>query len=369
MKLGTREIALLMLVAMVVSACAAPSVPTQVQPTSAPPEAATSAPASPVPPTAAPAVEYNFLLMGALVHPFYGPMPQGIEDAAAKYGVSPVPEFTMPQQFDIVEQFSIIDSHVAKGMNGLAFQPDDPAAANAKISDLQALGISVINIGGCPNQPSPSPLCLTTDTEQVAYEMTMHMCDLLGGEGNIVHFTGQPEDTNTANSINGVHRALTDPKCTGITDLVDVTGNDAGPDASQTLVTSTLAAYSGQIDGIVSNSGIATDVIANQFRKDDNKEIKYIGLNNFEVILKAIADGYATGTMAQNPYGQAYLGTYTLKLMRDGCTYNGPFIVNTGALYITKDNLDRQAEDLAKITQDLASTWKDQYFTCPPGVD
>ena len=64
------------------------------------------------------AAEYKFLLMGALVHPYYGPMPSGIAAAAKEYGISPVPEFTMPQKFDVVEQNAIIDTYVAKGFNG-----------------------------------------------------------------------------------------------------------------------------------------------------------------------------------------------------------------------------------------------------------
>ena len=86
---------------------------------------------------AAQAVDYKFLLMGALVHPYYGPMPQGIADSAKAYGIAPVPEFTMPQKFDVVEQNAIIDSYVAKGFNGFAFQPDDPVASNQKMQELK----------------------------------------------------------------------------------------------------------------------------------------------------------------------------------------------------------------------------------------
>src|SRR5271168_4184710 len=91
--------------------------------------------------------EYKFLLMGALVHPYYGPMPSGIAAAAKAYGIAPTPEFTMPQKFDVVEQNSIIDSYVAKGFNGFAFQPDDPVASNQKIQELTDLKIPVLSIG------------------------------------------------------------------------------------------------------------------------------------------------------------------------------------------------------------------------------
>ena len=312
---------------------------------------------------AAQAADYKFLLMGALVHPYYGPMPAGIAAAAKAYGIAPVPEFTMPQKFDVVEQNAIIDSYVAKGYNGFAFQPDDPVASNQKIQELKDAGIPVLSIAGCPSQPSPSLFCLTTDTADLAYQGARHLMEAMGGKGNIVHFTGQPEDTNTKNSIDGVAKAA--KEFPGIKILQDVVGMDAGPDAAQNGVSNVLAAHKGEIGGIISTSGVATDVIANEFRKANETSIKYVGLNNFPVILDAIKDGFATGTMAQNPYGQAFLATYSLKLLTDGCKYKGKdFYINTGLLYITKDSLATQADDLAKVTSDLAKDWKQKYFDC-----
>lgn len=310
------------------------------------------------------AAEYKFLLMGALVHPYYGPMPQGIADAAAAYGIAPVPEFTMPQKFDVVEQNAIIDSYVAKGFNGFAFQPDDPVASNQKMQELKDMGIPSLSIAGCPSQPSPSLFCLTTDTKDLAYQGAKHLFESLGGNGNVIHFTGQPEDTNTKNSIDGVAQAAAE--FPGIKVLQDVVGMDAGPDAAQNGVSSTLAANKGNVQGLISTSGIATDVIANEFRKANETGIKYVGLNNFPVILDAIKDGFATGTMAQNPYGQAYLASYSLKLLADGCTYKGSdFYIDTGLLFINKDNLATQAQDLAAVTSGLAKDWKEKHFACP----
>jgi ribose transport system substrate-binding protein len=310
------------------------------------------------------AADYKFLLMGALVHPVYAPMPVGIADAAKAYGISPTPVFTMPQKFDVVEQNAIIDSYVAKGFNGFAFQPNDPVASNQKIQELTDLGIPVLSIGGCPVQPTHSLFCLTTDTKDLAYQGAKHLMEAMGGKGNIVHFTGQPEDTNTKNSIDGVADAARE--FPGIKVLQDVVGMDAGPEAAQTGVSNVLAARKGEIDGILATSGIATDVIANEFRKSNETRIKYVGLNNFAVILDAIKDGFATGTMAQNPYGMAYLATYSLKLVTDGCKYTGKqFYINTGLLYITKQNLATQADDMSKVTSDLAKDWKQKLFTCP----
>ena len=92
----------------------------------------------------------------------------------------------------------------------------------------------------------------------------------------------------------------------------------------------------------------------------------HVGSLRGPVILDAIKDGFATGTMAQNPYGQAFLATYSLKLLADGCTYKGTdFYIDTGLLFINKDNLATQADELSAVTKGLAGTWKDTYFACP----
>ena len=218
-------------------------------------------------PQAAGAAEYKFLLMGALVHPVYAPMPGAIEDAARKYDISPVPVFTMPQKFDVVEQNAIIDSHVAQGFNGFAFQPDDPVASNQKMQELKDIGIPSLSIGGCPVEPSPSLFCLATDTEELAYQGAKNLIAAMDGKGNIVHFTGQPEDTNTTNSINGVARAVAEHP--------DILRHGYAP-------TATLNVLAAQSRFASSPSGIA--MMSSWLRKNGDRASRPIGLNNFAVI-------------------------------------------------------------------------------------
>ena len=168
----------------------------------------------------------------------------------------------------------------------------------------------------------------------------------MGGKGNVVHFTGQPEDTNTKNSHR--RRGRSGQGIPGIKILQDVVGMDAGPDAAQNGVSGTLAAKKGA-DGRhhldVRDRHRRHRERIPQGQRDFDQVCRS---EQFPVILDAIKDGFATGTMAQNPYGQAYLASYSLKLLADGCTYKGSdFYINTGLLFINKDNLATQAKQLA----------------------
>lgn len=331
---------------------------------SAPPSATDAAPSESVaPPASSETPGYTFLLMGALVHPFYGPMPDGIRDAAEAFAISPEPTFVMPQQFDPAEQNSIIDSYVAQGLNGLALQPADPVAINQKLDELKGLGIPSVGIAGCPAEPTPAVVCLGALNEESGYNAAAALIEALGGEGEIIHFTGQPEDVNTGLGIQGVERAVAEHP--GITLIKNVTGMDAGPAAAEAGVTAEMAAHGDTVDGIIATSGVATDVIANYLRRTNNQQVKYVGLNQFEVILQAIRDGYAIGTLAHNPYGMAFLAVQTLRLLNDGCTYTGEdYLVNTGDFYIDLSNIDTWQQEMNDFTKQASESWPDS-FTCP----
>ena len=76
-------------------------------------------------------------------------------------------------------------------------------------------------------------------------------------------------------------------------------------------------------------------------------------------MLDAIKDGFVSGTMAQNPYGQGYVGAYVLDLLASGaCTVkaDAPWVktpqtarfINSGTLVINTANLTSYKDDLKK---------------------
>ena len=77
-------------------------------------------------------------------------------------------------------------------------------------------------------------------------------------------------------------------------------------------------------------------------------------------MLDGIRDGFVAGTMAQNPYGQAYIGAYALDLLAGGCTVkaDAPWIktpqtahfIDSGTLLISSKNIDSYKDDLKALT-------------------
>ena len=103
------KILLLMAVAsMLFSACApaAPTTAPAAAPTTAPAAAPTTAPAAApttapaAAPTTAPAAKtFKIAFVGALVHPYYNPIPGALKDAERDFNTGPI-EWQMPQKFD-----------------------------------------------------------------------------------------------------------------------------------------------------------------------------------------------------------------------------------------------------------------------------
>ncbi len=309
---------------------------------------------------------YKFAVIGALVHPFYGPMPGALAAAAKAYGISPVPVFTTPETVDQVAQNAIVNGYVAQGYTGIAMQVDDPVAGNVTIARVVARGIPVVAIGGCPNLPSKASFCLATANSVLGFNAGVDMAKALGGKGNVALLLGEVADVNTEIYENAVKQALKSYPGIHLTHIV--TGLDVAQDA-QTGVASLLACCASQIDGIISLSGDSTPVLATKFTQLKETRIKAIGLNTFPATtLQAVKQGYLYGTMAQNPYGQAYLAAFSLKLLVDGCKWTGPSFVNAGTFLVTQSTVATAASQLAAITTTMASTWKQKYFSCPAGV-
>jgi ribose transport system substrate-binding protein len=126
---------------------------------------------------------------------------------------------------------------------------------------------------------------------------------------------------------------------------------------------------------MIATGYISSVVAAKSLRTLGDKRIKFIGIDDDPIVLEAIKDGFASGTMVQNPYGQAYVGAYALDLLASGnCTVNAgaPWIktpqtahfIDSGTLVANAANLDTYKDDLKKISSDLTTKFKTTYLNC-----
>lgn len=347
--LGVRVFASLLIVAVILSACTAVSAPPAGQ------AASTAAAGAP----AAPGGQWKFAVVPPVVHPFYGPFPGAIADAEKDFGLGKV-EYQLPQNFVQNEQNQILDGLVAKGYNAFAIQPADPVAGNAKIGELADAGMLVVTFGGCPTPPSKAPFCTATDVKTAAYLGAKNTIEAMGGKGNLVHLTGEVADINSKRRMEGVDQAL---KEYPDVKLLQTIGDIDTPEKAPNAVASLLAARGNEINGILATAYNPAVAVANELRKLDNKQIKAVGIDTDKTVLDAIRDGYLTGTMAQNPYGMAYLTLYSLDLMSKGYTWKEgqEFFQDSGSFFVNKDSVDNLDAAAKELNDQLKTAWTDKW--------
>jgi ribose transport system substrate-binding protein len=347
-----RLVAVLATIGVLATACssAASQSPASQSPASqAPASAAASAPAS--------AAQGDFAIIQAVVAPYYASWPQAAKDAATDFGVKV--EVGSPQKFDQVEQDAILNSFIAKGVNGIAVQPVDAVAGTETVKRIVASGIPVIGVGACAElDGSGAVMCINNALGDSAYEATKLVCQTIGGTGNIVHFDGQLADKNTAARIAGVDKALAEmPGCKLLQRITDA---DA-PEAGQNAVTALLAAQGDKINGIVSGGYQTSVVIANTFTERKEQRIKAVLVDDDPAVLAAVKAGYVLASRVSNPYMLAYLAADGLKLTNDGCKWTGDFIYPNNYQTITADKVDSIGQGQIDQAKELANSWKSSW--------
>lgn len=305
--------------------------------------------------------ELRGALVQAVVNPFYDAWPDAVADAARDLQIEA--EIASPQDFDQVQQNQIIDSLIAKGVNGIAVQTVDGTSGAETIRRLVEQDIPVVGVVACSDQEdSGSSLCLNVGLADSIYQATMLLCDALGGNGNLVHLDGGLADKNTTARIAGVDRALQD--CPGLTLLQRITDIDTA-ELAQNAVSSLLASDGAQVDAIVSGAYNPSVAVASEFTNNKEARIKAVLVDTDPAVLEAIKAGYVMATRAANVYQVGYLGLYSLDLLQRGCLYTGDeFVIDIPYITVDSASVDTFQQAAKDEALKSAETWDSDYFDC-----
>ena len=194
----------------------------------------------------------------------------------------------------------------------------------------------------------------------------------MGGKGAVVHVAGLLVDPNTTLREQAVKKAVDETK--GAVTLLQTVGDTDNQEQGDQKINALLAAQKDKIGGIIATAYISSVVTATALRNLGDKRIKMVGIDDDKIVLDGIRGGFVAGTIAQNPYGQAYIGTYALDLLASGCTVkaDAPWIttpqtahfVDSGTVVISADNVGTYAEDLKALTKTMQANFKDTYLSC-----
>ncbi|GGE11403.1 sugar ABC transporter substrate-binding protein [Aureimonas endophytica] len=303
-------------------------------------------------------------------HPYFAAWDQAAKDAAKDFGLSGA-DYKVPQKWELSQQNQLLESMLSQGYNGFLIFPGDSVGTVSTVSEIVGNGAPVVTGAGCLKDPSEAAFCLGTDTGNSAYLGTQELLKILGPGKRIAHFTGFLVDPNTQLRIDAVAKAAKEGGATVVQVIADI---DA-PEPAEEKINAYLAAHAGEVDGIVTTAWVPAVVAANALRKIGDKRIKMVGIDHDEVVLKAIKDGFVSGTMLQNPYGQGYIGAFALDKLRKGCTVkaDAPFksnaltakFIDSGTIYVAADKVDSYVDAMREKTKTLLASFGDTYLACP----
>lgn len=302
-------------------------------------------------------------------HPYFAAWAQSGQDAARDFKLGSA-DYKVPQKWELTTQNELLESLLTQGYNAFLVFPGDPVGSVSTVAELADSGAPVIALAGCFKDPSKAQFCLGTAVDNSAYLGTKELIKALGGKKRIAHFTGFLVDPNTQLRIDAVKKAATEAGA----EVVQVIADIDAPEPAEEKINAYLAAHANDVDGIVTTAWVPTVVAANALRKLGDKRIKMVGIDHDPVVLKAIKDGFLVGTMLQNPYGQAYIGSYAADKLRTGCTVkaDAPFksnaltnkFIDSGTVFVDATGVDNYVAAMQGITKTLFASFEQTYLDC-----
>jgi ribose transport system substrate-binding protein len=296
-------------------------------------------------------------------HPYFQPWKTTATQAKTDFKLGDV-TFNETSGWDQTKQNDVLKSLAAQGYNAFGVFGVSPENINSTFEDLKRQGFAVASLASCPaGDTDKADFCLSTDVGEAAYKATKAAIDAMGGKGNLVHLTGNKVDSNTQRRIAGVQKAVDETN--GQVKIIQVvTDIDTDLQSAQKAVADLLAAKGHQIQGIV-NTAYNPAVASAEGVKQAKLPIKVIAIDDDKTILAGIKDGSVSGTVLQNPVGQALVGSYALMKLSGGCTMAKPgVVVDSGSFVVTKANVDTYEADRTAKTDELRKAFDSQYLSC-----
>lgn len=314
----------------------------------------TKSSSSPAGSGSASAADVRIALVPGGAHPYFQPWKQAGESAAKDFGLKEV-AFNETSQWDQSKQNDLLNSLAAQGYKGFGIFGVSPSDINTTFKNLKDSGVAVASLGSCPaGGRDEADFCLSTDVEAAAYKAAKAAIEAMGGKGNLVHLTGNAVDSNTQRRIAGVQKAVAEANGS-VKLLTTITDIDKDLATAQKAVADLLAAHGQDVNGIVTTA-YNPAVAAAQGVKSSNLPVKVVAIDDDKQILDDITAGSVYATVAQNPAGQAYVGSWALsKLITKACTMATPGAeIDSGSFLVTKQNVatyDNERQDMTKKLQ------------------
>jgi ribose transport system substrate-binding protein len=269
--------------------------------------------------------------------PFYLTMQCGAMKAAAEMNVNL--SWQGSTSVDYAPEISILHAVELKKPQGIVLAPFSPTAFIAPVKALMDAATPVVTVDGSLNQKVELQNIHTDNTGAGASAADM-LGSALHGKGTVGVITFQPgipvEIARVEGFVNEMHKRFPYVKVLP----TQYGGADAGKAAT---ITSGLLASNPDIDGIYATDTNDAEGAASAVRAaGDAAKVKVVAYDAAPEEVKALRSGLFTAVVAQEPYQEGYRAVALLaKYLRHQITKEQiPYFDQTGAVVVTKDNVD-----------------------------
>lgn len=215
-------------------------------------------------------------------------------------------EFQIPSDGTAAEQKRIIDDLVAKGVDGIAISPVDPANQTQMLNDLSKRALVFTQDSDAPQ--SNRACYLGTDNHAAGLQAGNLIKEALPNGGRIMVFVGKSDAQNARERFDGIKEALQGSKV----EIIDLRTDDVDPVRAKANVADTLVKYP-DIAGLVGLWEYNGPAILSAV-KDAGKigKVQIICFDEADDTLQGIKAGSIYATVVQQPYEFGY---QSIKLM------------------------------------------------------
>ncbi|HEV2862171.1 MAG TPA: sugar-binding protein [Pyrinomonadaceae bacterium] len=224
---------------------------------------------------------------------------KGTEKAAAELGNVDV-EFRMPGEGSAAEQKRLVDDLLAKGIDGMAISPVDPANQTQMINDAAG---KILVLTQDSDAPTSNRACyIGTDNKAAGRQAGELIKEALPGGGKIMIFVGKSDAQNARERYEGLKEAIAGSNI----EIIDVRTDDADRVRAKANAADTLVKYP-DVAALVGLWAYNAPAILSAVR-DAGKigQVKIIAFDEEDDTLKGIKEGAVVGTVVQQPFEFGY---------------------------------------------------------------
>jgi ribose transport system substrate-binding protein len=245
-------------------------------------------------------------------------------------------EFRMPPDGTAADQKRIVDDLLAKGIDGIAISPVDPANQTQLINDTAKQALVFTQDSDAPQ--SERAAYVGTDNIAAGRQAGTLIKEALPEGGRIMLFVGKSDARNAQERTQGIREALQGSNV----EIIDVRTDDTDRVRAKSNVSDTLVRYPDvkALVGLWSYNGPA---IVNALKESGKiGQVKIVAFDEEDETLAGVRDGSIYATVVQQPYEFGY---QAIKMMaqaakgdRSGIPASKQVIVPT--LVIKRDGIE-----------------------------